>query len=84
LFSPIGDTLRHAAVQRWSDSQGAVLLCGRYEGIDQRAIDLLVDEEISIGDYVLTNGALAACVIVDAGVRRLPGVLGDEASASDD
>jgi len=61
-----------------------ILLCGHYEGIDQRVIDHLVDEEISIGDYVLTNGAIAAAVITDAVVRLLPGVLGDENSAPDD
>ena len=61
-----------------------ILLCGHYEGIDQRVIDHLVDEEISIGDYVLTNGAIAAAVVTDAVVRLLPGVLGDENSAPDD
>jgi tRNA (guanine37-N1)-methyltransferase len=61
-----------------------IVLCGHYEGIDQRIIDHLVDDEISIGDYVLTNGALAAAVLVDAVVRLLPGVLGDENSAPDD
>jgi tRNA (guanine37-N1)-methyltransferase len=61
-----------------------ILLCGHYEGIDQRVIDHLVDEEVSIGDYVLTNGALAAAVFTDAVVRLLPGVLGDENSAPDD
>jgi tRNA (guanine37-N1)-methyltransferase len=61
-----------------------ILLCGHYEGIDQRVIDHLVDVEISIGDYVLTNGALAAAVFTDAVVRLLPGVLGHENSAPDD
>jgi tRNA (guanine37-N1)-methyltransferase len=61
-----------------------ILLCGHYEGVDQRVIDHLVDEEISIGDYVLTNGALAAAVFTDAVVRLLPGVLGDKNSAPDD
>jgi tRNA (guanine37-N1)-methyltransferase len=84
-LSPAGGVFTHATAQRLArDTSHLILLCGHYEGIDQRAIDLLVDEEISIGDYVLTNGALAACVIVDAVVRLLPGVLGDEASASDD
>jgi tRNA (guanine37-N1)-methyltransferase len=59
-----------------------ILLCGHYEGIDQRVIDHLVDDEISIGDYVLTNGALAAAVFTDAVVRLLPGVLGDSQSAA--
>lgn len=61
-----------------------ILLCGHYEGLDQRIIDHLVDDEISIGDYVLTNGAIAAAVITDAIVRLLPGVLGDAQSAPDD
>jgi tRNA (guanine37-N1)-methyltransferase len=61
-----------------------ILLCGHYEGLDQRIIDHLVDDELSIGDYVLTNGALAAAVITDAIVRLLPGVLGDAQSAPDD
>jgi tRNA (guanine37-N1)-methyltransferase len=61
-----------------------IVLCGHYEGIDQRVIDHLVDDEISIGDYVLTNGALAAAVFTDAVVRLLPGVLGDSQSAPDD
>jgi len=61
-----------------------ILLCGHYEGIDQRVVDHLIDAEISIGDYVLTNGAIAAAVFTDAVVRLLPGVLGDEKSAPDD
>lgn len=61
-----------------------IILCGHYEGLDQRIIDHLVDDEISIGDYVLTNGAIAAAVITDAMVRLLPGVLGDAQSAPDD
>lgn len=61
-----------------------ILLCGHYEGVDQRAIDREVDEEISIGDYVLTNGCLAALVVVDASSRFIPGVLGDEESAQQD
>jgi tRNA (guanine37-N1)-methyltransferase len=61
-----------------------VLIAGHYEGVDQRIIEHLVDEELSIGDYVLTNGAIAAAIVVDAVVRLLPGVLGDENSALDD
>ncbi|MEY4122457.1 MAG: hypothetical protein RLZZ457_1295 [Pseudomonadota bacterium] len=80
LFSPIGETLRHAAVQRWSDSQGAVLLCGRYEGIDQRFIDTHVDLQISLGDFVLSGGELAAMALLDAVARLQPGVLNDEGS----
>ena len=61
-----------------------IILCGHYEGVDQRVLDHLVDDEISIGDYVLTNGVIAAVVFVDAIVRLIPGVLGDDASAADD
>jgi tRNA (guanine37-N1)-methyltransferase len=61
-----------------------VLLCGRYEGIDQRAIELLKPDEISIGDYVLNGGETAAMVIIDAVLRLVPGVLGDEQSSVDD
>lgn len=80
LFSPIGQPLRHAAVQDWSDSQGAVLLCGRYEGIDQRFIDAHVDVQISLGDFVLSGGELVAMALLDAVARLQPGVLNDEGS----
>jgi tRNA (guanine37-N1)-methyltransferase len=80
LFSPIGDVLRHATVQRWSDSQGAVLLCGRYEGVDQRFIDTHVDAQISVGDFVLSGGEIAAMTLLDAVARLQPGVLNDEGS----
>ena len=84
-LSPQGRTLDHAAVMRLRDDmqggQGLILLCGRYEGIDERVISRHVDEEISIGDYVLSGGELAAQVLIDAVVRQLPGVLGHEASA---
>lgn len=80
LFSPIGQTLNHAGVQTWSDRQGAVLLCGRYEGIDQRFIDQEVDVQISLGDFVLSGGELAAMALLDAVARLQPGVLNDEGS----
>lgn len=80
LFSPIGETLGHAAVERWSQSAGAVLLCGRYEGIDQRFIDRHVDAQISLGDFVLSGGEIAAMVLLDAVTRLQPGVLNDEGS----
>jgi tRNA (guanine37-N1)-methyltransferase len=80
LFSPIGEPLRHQAVERWSDSAGAVLLCGRYEGIDQRFIDAHVDLQISLGDFVLSGGELAAMALLDAVARLQPGVLNDEGS----
>lgn len=81
LMTPQGRPFAQATAQRLAQEPHLILLCGHYEGIDQRVIDGLVDEEISIGDYVLTNGALAANVVVDALVRLLPGVLGDDQSA---
>ncbi|AMM25611.1 tRNA (guanosine(37)-N1)-methyltransferase TrmD [Variovorax sp. PAMC 28711] len=80
LFSPIGDVLRHAAVEQWSASAGAVLVCGRYEGIDQRFIDSRITHQISLGDFVLSGGEIAAMALLDAVARLQPGVLGDEAS----
>ncbi len=77
LFSPIGQTLNHAAVERWSGSEGAVLICGRYEGLDQRFIDAHVDQQISLGDFVLSGGEIAAMALLDAVARLQPGVLGD-------
>lgn len=77
LFSPIGKRLDHAVVQRWSDSSGAILVCGRYEGIDQRFIDSHVDEQISLGDFVLSGGEVAAMALLDAVARLQPGVLSD-------
>jgi tRNA (guanine37-N1)-methyltransferase len=84
LMSPAGRMFRQSMAEEYASFQHLILLCGHYEGIDQRAIDQLVDDEISIGDYVLTNGALAAAVFVDAIARLIPGVLGDAASARDD
>lgn len=80
LFSPIGARLNHASVQSWSDSEGAVLLCGRYEGIDQRFIDRHVTHQISLGDFVLSGGEIAAMALLDAVARLQPGVLNDEGS----
>jgi tRNA (guanine37-N1)-methyltransferase len=77
LFSPIGKRLDHAAVQRWSGSSGAILVCGRYEGIDQRFIDTQVDEQISLGDFVLSGGEVPAIALLDAVARLQPGVLSD-------
>ena len=77
LFSPIGKRLDHAAVQRWSSSNGAILICGRYEGIDQRFIDTQVDEQISLGDFVLSGGEVPAIALLDAVARLQPGVLSD-------
>jgi tRNA (guanine37-N1)-methyltransferase len=80
LFSPIGTTLRHAVVADWAQGQGAVLLCGRYEGLDQRFIDTHVTHQLSLGDFVLSGGEIAAMALLDAVARLQPGVLGDEAS----
>lgn len=77
LFSPIGKRLDHAGVQRWSNSSGAILVCGRYEGIDQRFIDSQVDEQISLGDFVLSGGEVPAIALLDAVARLQPGVLSD-------
>ena len=85
LLSPAGLPFKQAVAQRFAtDCKHLIFVCGHYEGIDQRIVDMVVDEEWSIGDYVLTNGALAAAVMVDAVVRLLPGVLGDEDSAAED
>lgn len=81
FMSPQGKRFCQADAVRLSKEPHLIFLCGHYEGIDQRIVDSLVDEELSIGDYVLTNGALAAAVVVDAVIRLLPGVLGDEESA---
>ena len=84
-LSPQGKRLDHAGVMRLRElaaaATGFILLCGRYEGIDERVVARNVDEELSIGDYVLSGGELAALVVVDAVVRQLPGVLGHGASA---
>ena len=80
LFSPIGEPLRHAAVERWAASAGAILLCGRYEGVDQRFINAHVDLQISLGDFVLSGGEIAALALLDAVARLQPGVLNDEGS----
>ncbi len=83
-LSPQAKPMRDADVRRLSAEEGLIFLCGRYEGIDERLIETCVDEEISIGDYVLSGGELAAMVVIDAMVRLLPGVLNDGASAVED
>jgi len=80
LFSPVGERLDHAGIERWSASQGAILICGRYEGIDQRFIDAHVDMQISVGDFVLSGGEIAAMALLDAVARLQPGVLNDQGS----
>lgn len=83
-FSPQGRLLDHAVVTELEQLDGLVLLAGRYEGVDERLIARHVDEELSIGDYVLSGGELPAMVLMDAIIRRIPGVLGDSESAVQD
>ena len=84
LMSPAGQRFDQQLATQLSAEPHVIIVCGHYEGVDHRVIEHLVDLEISIGDYVLTNGAIAAVVLVDAVVRLLPGVLGHERSAADD
>ena len=84
LLSPQGRPLDQAAVSELANRQELILVCGRYEGIDERLIELEIDEEWSLGDYVLSGGELAAAVVVDAVLRLQPGVLGDGQSAEQD
>ncbi len=84
LLTPQGQVLKQAIVRELSDASHLILLCGHYEGVDHRVITELVDLELSIGDYVLTNGAIAAAVFCDAVIRLLPGALGDERSPEDE
>jgi tRNA (guanine37-N1)-methyltransferase len=84
LMSPAGRRFDQKLAADLSTETHLIIICGHYEGVDHRVIEHLVDLEISIGDYVLTNGAVAAAVLVDAIVRLLPGALGDEQSAADD
>jgi tRNA (guanine37-N1)-methyltransferase len=83
-LSPRGKPLTHEKVMQLSQQQGLILLASRYEGVDERLLGALVDEEISIGDYVLSGGELPAMALIDAIVRQLPGVLGDADSALED
>jgi tRNA (guanine37-N1)-methyltransferase len=80
LMTPQGPPLKQARVRELSSESHLLIVCGHYEGIDHRIVESLIDEEISIGDYVLTNGAIAAAVLCDAVVRLLPGALGDSQS----
>ena len=84
LMSPAGRRLNQKIAADYARESHLIIICGHYEGVDQRVVDHLINDEISIGDYVLTNGAIAAIVFVDAIVRLIPGVLGDEGSAADD
>ena len=80
LMTPQGRPFVQKTAENYSTEKHLIILCGHYEGVDHRVVEALVDDEISIGDYVLTNGTVAAAVIVDAIVRLIPGVLGDERS----
>lgn len=84
LMTPQGRRFCQAEAEAFAECGHLVVLCGHYEGIDHRVVEALVDDEISIGDYVLTNGAIAANVFTDAVVRLIPGVLGDERSAEEE
>ena len=84
LFSPIGRVINHALVQEMASGPGAILLCGRYEGLDQRFIDTHVDLQVSLGDFVLSGGEIAAMALLDSVARLQPGVLSDPDSHHQD
>ncbi|HEY2103668.1 MAG TPA: tRNA (guanosine(37)-N1)-methyltransferase TrmD [Chthoniobacterales bacterium] len=84
LMAPQGKRLDQKVADSMSRQEHLIIVCGHYEGVDHRVVEHLIDAEISIGDYVLTNGAIAAVVFVDAIVRLIPGVLGHEQSAVED
>jgi tRNA (guanine37-N1)-methyltransferase len=83
-MSPQGKALTHERVMGFTSEPGVVLLCGRYEAVDQRLLDRCVDEEISLGDFVLSGGEIPAMALMDAVIRQLPGVLNDDVSAVED
>lgn len=84
LMSPAGRPFDQARARELSQEEHLLLICASYEGVDERVREALVDDEISIGDYVLTNGALPAMVVIDTVTRLMPGVLGDDESAADE
>lgn len=84
MLTPQGDRLNQPMVESLSQVGRLILLCGRYEGFDQRVADILQPRELSIGDYVLNGGEVASMVVVDSTIRMIPGVLGDEQSSIDD
>lgn len=84
LLTPAGRPFNQAAAQELAGRDHLLFICGSYEGVDERVRETLVDQELSIGDYVLTNGGLPAMVVIDAVTRLLPGVLGDDESAQDE
>lgn len=84
LMTPQGTPFKQRHAQSLSRSEHLIILCGHYEGVDHRVIENLVDDEISIGDYILTNGAIAAAIVTDAIVRLIPGALGDARSPDEE
>ena len=84
LMTPSGRRFTQKIAMELSEKEHLIFVCGHYEGVDQRISEHLVDDELSLGDYVLTNGAIAAAVIVDATARLIPGILGEETSALDE
>ncbi|MDB6133243.1 MAG: tRNA (guanine-N1)-methyltransferase [Verrucomicrobiales bacterium] len=84
LMTPQGRRLDQRVVESYTACRHLIILCGHYEGIDHRVVETLVHDEISLGDYVLTNGAIAATILTDAVIRLLPGVLGDERSSQEE
>jgi len=84
LMTPQGKPFKQSVARELSKESHLLILCGHYEGVDHRVVEALVDDEISIGDYILTNGAIAAAVVCDAIIRLLPGALGDERSSIDE
>ncbi len=84
LMSPTGKRLNQATVTEFSELKRLVILCGRYEGFDHRVIDILKPREVSLGDFILNGGEVAAMAIIDSAIRLIPGVLGDERSSQED
>ncbi len=84
FMTPTGTPFNQGMANRWAAGEGVILLCGHYEGIDQRVLDALVDEEVSIGDYVLTGGEIAVYPVLDATIRQLPGVLGNDETLAEE
>ena len=84
LFSPLGERIAHPVVERFCGGAGAILVCGRYEGLDQRFVDACVDVQLSLGDFVLSGGEIPAMALLDSVARLQPGVLNDEGSHQQD
>ena len=84
LLSPAGRRFNQAVAEEFAQDHGLILVCGRYEGVDERVIETLVDDELSVGDFVLTGGELGALTVIDAVARQLPGVLGNDAGPKEE